>query len=186
MHYPTIRAYTQAIEIINQADALKTAFEDLDESTWLELQTKDKECFILTQIGTSIKNTQVRYYTFAFIKRIQSIIGLDLLTLTIDEPSKLWKIDDITQALADGEIKSHQHLFQELLVNIYGLSGNIINFIFGDRSRNALYAILSGFYTLSIDDSDSEKEALSVDFMNYLKDIIDNSDIYDEPFKVMG
>lgn len=173
-HLPTIRAYTQAVAIMEQKVILQTVFADMEE-VWLSLHTPDKKCPILEEIGTNVKRRLVRQYTIRLIKHMRGTIGLDLVSKVIDSDNAFWSADDIVLRVADGVVENHFSMFRSLINAIFGLSIKIIDFMFKETTtKNDLYGILGDFYDLDIDDVDIYEEItlewLTERFNEYLEE----------------
>ena len=181
-----IRVYSSAIEIISQSDALLLAYKDLDLTTWNKLKTNDGRCPILEEEGTNLKRQLVKKYAVALIKRIKEIVGMDLITLNSENPDKLWKLDNVVIMLADSQTPSHEYLFKELMVAIYGISGSIMNFVFSEtRSKKELYEILSNIYALNYDLDGLEEKASENEFKELLELYIKDSEDERLPFTLV-
>lgn len=181
-----IRVYSTAIEIISQSDALLLAYKDLDLTTWNKLKTNDGRCPILEEEGTNLKRQLVKKYAIALIKRVKEIVGMDLITLNSENPDKLWKLDNVVIMLADSQTPSHEYLFKELMVAIYGISGSIMNFVFSEaRSKKELYEILSNIYALNYDLDGLEEKASENEFKELLELYIKDSEDERLPFTLV-
>lgn len=158
LHIPTIRAYTQGIEILRQKNLVSALFDDMEE-VWLSLMTPDKRSIILEQIGTNQKRRLVRQYVIELIKRTRATIGFDLSSKVIDPDNAFWPADDIALRVADSVVESHYSMFRSLMNAIFGISIRIIDFMFKEHpTREDLYALLSDFYNLEVDDNDQSEE----------------------------
>lgn len=175
MNYETLRAHTQAIEILRQKEIIKTVFEDM-EIVWKRLYTTEGKCPIIEQVGTNVKRLLVRNYTIQFIKKIRGCIGLDLITKISDPDIGFWYVDDIVKFISDNETKNHEDMFKTLFNSVFGLSLDILIFTFKEECvRNDLYDLLKGYYDLDVKDIDLDETIDPVVFESVLKASIENS-----------
>ena len=158
VHLPTVRAYSQALAIMEQSIILKTVFADMEE-IWLNLHTVDKRCPIIEEIGTNVKRRLVRLYSIEFIKCMRRTMDFDLASKVIDTEHAFWPVDDIVIRISDDKVTDHFSMFRSMVNAIFGLSLKIIDFMFNEKpTRNDLYKILSDFYDIDIDDIDIDEE----------------------------
>lgn len=174
--FVTIRAYTQAIAIMEQSYLIQSIYEDMNE-VWLSLHTPDKKCPIVEQVGTNIKRRLVRQYTIAFINKVRKTIGFDICSKVADSDNAFWSADDIVLRISDSEVKDHFSMFKSLFNAIFGLSIKIIDFAFKDKIiKNDLINILSDYYYLDVNEVEHDiNDEISLDqlkelFETYLKD----------------
>lgn len=157
----TIRANTQALEIIRQADTLKTIYAEMEE-VWLTLQTKDKKCPIVEQQATIVKRKLIRMYSVKLINYMRSVVNTDLVTMAIDTDESFWIADDIVQRLSDGPIRDHFHLYCLLVNALFGLSMRYIDVMFKEEiTLNDLTTLLNDVYIITVDDFAVAPETLS-------------------------
>ena len=158
LNVATIRAYSLGIGIFEQEAIVKAIYEDMSEF-WLTLMTPDKREIIVEEIGTNQKRRLVRSYIVEFIKKVRNTLGLDLCTKVIDSDNVYWIADDIALRIGDSQVESHFSMFRSLFSAIFGLSIRIIDFMFSEeKTREALYAILSDFYNLEVQDVNIDEE----------------------------
>lgn len=124
----TLRIATQVHELALQGVTLRNTLKEMNE-VWLSLYTTDKQCPIIEQTGTKVKYQLVNLYAVKLIKYINSIIGLDLVPLAQqDITKKSWRQDAIILNIAGLKITGHEHLFELMMVNLFGLSTDVIDF----------------------------------------------------------
>lgn len=170
--FPTLRIYTQAIELINQSAVIQSIYADMEE-VWLTLHTKDKKCPIVDQVGTIVKRNLVRRYTGLLIRSMRNVVNLDLVSKSIDADAAFWHADDIVQRISDNKTEDHKSLFLALMNTIFGISLPVLEFTLkNERTKQDLYDILAAYYDVTILDLEPD-DALSIsviisDFENLL------------------
>lgn len=156
----TIRANTQALEIIRQSSVLKTIYAEMEE-VWLSLYTQDKKCPIVEQTATIVKRKLIRQYSIKLITYLRSIVNTDLVTMAIDPDESFWIADDIVQRLSDGVIRDHFHLFCLLVNALFGLSMRYIDVMFKETiTLNDLTTLLNDVYIITVDEGGVTDETL--------------------------
>lgn len=172
----TIRANTQALEIIRQSAVLKAIYSEMEE-VWLSLYTQDKKCPIVEQQATNVKRKLIRQYAIKLITRLRAIVNTDLVTMAIDTDESFWTADDIVRRLGDGPIRDHHHLFCLLVNSIFGLSMRYIDVMFKEKIvLNDLATLLNDIYILTVDDYQIDEEKLSEVITERLSDYIAGED----------
>lgn len=135
----TIRIATQIREYILQGVTLQNTLKEMNE-VWLSLFTEDKRCLITDMQATKVRAQLITLYGVKLIKYINSIVGLDLVPLAQDaSPENLnygerdpadrnWKIDSVMLNIGSNKITSHEHLFKLMMINIFGVSEQFVDF----------------------------------------------------------
>lgn len=123
----TLRIATQVRELALQGVTLKNTFKEM-HSVWEDLMTEDKRCLIVEQEATKIKYQLVSLYAMKLIKYMRSIVGLDLVPLSQQDPeTRTWKMDAIILNIASNKVTDHEHLFRLFLVNLFGLNEQMVD-----------------------------------------------------------
>lgn len=123
----TLRIATQVRELALQGVTLKNTFKEM-HSVWEDLMTEDKRCLIVEQEATKIKYQLVSLYAIKLIKYMRSIVGLDLVPLSQQDPeTRTWKMDAIILNIASNKVTDHEHLFRLFLVNLFGLNEQLVD-----------------------------------------------------------
>lgn len=132
----TLRMATQIRELSLQGITIKNTFKEM-EDVWLELHTEDKRCPIVEQSGTKVKYQLVNLYAYKLIKYLNSIVGMDMVPLSQqDADTQTWKMDTIILNVAGNRVKDHEHLFRTLLVNLFGVSEDLVAIAFAPTAEN--------------------------------------------------
>lgn len=123
----TLRIATQVRELALQGVTLKNTFKEM-HSVWEDLMTEDKRCLIVEQEATKIKYQLVNLYAIKLIKYMRSIVGLDLVPLSQQDPeTRTWKMDAVILNIASNKVTDHEHLFRLFLVNLFGLNEQLVD-----------------------------------------------------------
>lgn len=123
----TLRIATQVREMALQGVTLKNTFKEM-QHVWESLMTEDKRCLIVEQEATKVKYQLVNLYAIKLIKYLRSIVGLDLVPLAQQDPeTRTWKLDAIILNIASNKVKDHDHLFRMFLVNLFGMSEQLVD-----------------------------------------------------------
>ena len=123
----TLRIATQVRELALQGVTLKNTFKEM-HSVWESLMTEDKRCLIVEQEATKVKYQLVNMYAVKMIKYLRSIVGLDLVPLSQPDPeTRTWKMDAVILNIASNKVTDHEHLFRLFLVNLFGLSEQLVD-----------------------------------------------------------
>lgn len=123
-----LRILTQARELVIQGITLRNTFKEFNE-VWLELHTEDKKCIIVDQVATKLKYQLVNLYAIKLVKYLNSIIGLDMVPLAQQDPqTRTWKMDSVILNIASNKVTDHEHLFRLMVVNLFGVSEDVIDF----------------------------------------------------------
>ena len=169
-----VRAYSQAIAILNQAYIAKAVYSDMEE-VYLSLYSVDKKCIIEEQVGTNAKRRLVRIYAIELIKAVRNTIGFDLVPKSIDKDNAFWTADDIILRISDDKVFDHFHLFRSMLNAIFGVSLAIINLWFNEQpKRKDVYAILNDFYGILIDDDQEDEIVDHLWFSERFEEFLDD------------
>ncbi|AEV89721.1 hypothetical protein OBP_284 [Pseudomonas phage OBP] len=162
-----LRIATQARELVIQGYTLNSTFKEFNE-VWLSLHTEDKKCIIVDQVATKLKYQLVNLYAIKLVKYLNSIIGLDLVPLAQQDPAtRTWKMDAVILNIASNKITDHEHLFRLMLVNLFGISEDIVDFSLAPtygKLRNYLsktYGWVQPLEPAAADDAVPTIEALS-------------------------
>lgn len=126
--FNTLRIATQIRELINQGVTLKNTLKEMNE-VWLSLHTADQKCPIVEQTASRVKHQLVNTYAIKLIKYMNSIVGLDMVPLSQQDPEAgTWKMDAIILNISCNKVESHEHLFRLFLVNLYGLNETFVDY----------------------------------------------------------
>jgi hypothetical protein len=122
----TLRIATQVRELTVQGITLRNTFKEMEE-VWLSLYDADKRCLIVEHGATKIKYQLVNLYAMKLVRYLNSIVGLDLVPMAQQDPAtRTWKMDAIVLNIAGNKVISHEHLFRLFLVNLYGVSEDLV------------------------------------------------------------
>lgn len=131
------RMYSQMVSFVQHAHAVKNAFSEMS-SVWDELKTQDGRSIIVEEMMTRTKAQQVQLYARRLMLHFNSIVGLDMFPMSLSNVAVgNWRVDSIIIQIASNQIKGHSDLFKLLMVNLYGLPQDMIDFI--EHDFNKLY-----------------------------------------------
>lgn len=157
----TLRIATQVHQLALQGVTLKNTFKEMNE-VWLSLYTTDKKCQIVEQMGTKVKYQLINLYAIKLIKYINSIIGLDLIPLgQQDLETRTWRQDTIILNIAGLKITDHEHLFRLMMVNLFGLSEDILDFALTGKA-SVLREYVRKTYDFYLDEPTSEDQVVEL------------------------
>lgn len=157
----TLRIATQVHELALQGVTLRNTFKEMNE-VWLSLYTTDKQCPIVEQTGTKVKYQLVNLYAVKLIKYINSIVGLDLVPLAQqDVTNKSWRQDAIILNIAGLKITDHEHLFELMMVNLFGLSTDVIEFAMHGKA-SVLRNYVKKTYDIDLGEPSSEDQVIEL------------------------
>ena len=123
----TLRIATQVRELALQGVTLKNTLKEMN-AVWESLFTAEGRCLIVEQEATKVKYQLVNLYAIKLIKYLRSIVGLDLVPLSQQDPeTKTWKMDAVILNIASNKVKDHEHLFRLFLVNLFGLNEQLVD-----------------------------------------------------------
>lgn len=135
----TLRIATQVRELVLQGVTLKNTLKDMHE-VWMSLYSEDKKCLIVEMQATKVRAQLINLYAIKLIKYVNSIVGLDLVPLAQqvnpasadmqnrDPATFSWKMDSILLNICSNKIDDHEHLFKLLMINLFGVSEQVIEF----------------------------------------------------------
>jgi hypothetical protein len=130
----TLRIGTQVLEIAIQGYTARNTFKEMGE-VWLSLMDKDQKAQIVEQHASKVKYQLVQLYSQKMIKYVRSVIGFDLIpSAQADLLTKNWRIDSLLLNIASNKINSHEHLFRLLLINVFGLSEQLVDLFLAPTS----------------------------------------------------
>lgn len=136
LSFSKLRMATQIQELLIQGVTIKNTFKEMNE-VWLSLYTADKRCPIIDQTATKVKYQLVNQYAYSLIKYMNSIIGMDLVPLAQQDPNtRTWKMDTVILNISGNKVNHHEHLFRLFMVNLFGVSENILNIAFNPTAEN--------------------------------------------------
>lgn len=170
----TLRIATQVRELLIQGVTLKNTFREMNQ-VWLSLYTSEKSCPILEQSATKVKYQLVNLYAVKLIKYMNSIVGLDMVPLAQQDPeTRTWKNDSIILNIASNVVKSHEHMFRSMLVNLFGVSEDVIAVAFEPTPEN-IRSYVKKTYDIDLGDTEGLTEELTIEegegaLYNYLVD----------------
>lgn len=158
----TLRIATQVRELLLQGVTLKNTFREMDR-VWLSLHTADKHCPIVEQSATKVKYQLVNQYAVALIKYMNSIIGMDLVPLAQqDLATRSWKNDAIILNIGGNKVKDHEHLYRLFLLNLFGVSEDIIAIAFDPTPEN-IRSYIKKTYDVDLGDTEGLTEQLTIE-----------------------
>lgn len=153
----TLRIATQIRELALQGVTIKNTLKEM-EAVWLELHTENKECPIITHSATKIKYQLVNLYAYKLIKYVNSIVGLDMVPLAQQDPdTRTWKMDGVILNIAGNKVKDHAHLFHTLMVNLFGVSEDVLAIAFNPSAEN-IRTYVKKTYDLDLGETDGVGE----------------------------
>lgn len=135
----TLRIATQVRELVLQGVTLKNTLKDMHD-VWMSLYSEDKKCLIVEMQATKVRAQLINLYAIKLIKYINSIVGLDLVPLAQqvnpasadmqnrDPATFSWKMDSVLLNICSNKIDDHEHLFKLLMINLFGVSEQVIEF----------------------------------------------------------
>lgn len=171
-----IRIATQIREYILQGVTLQNTLKEMNE-VWLSLFTEDKRCLITEMQATKVRAQLITLYGVKLIKYINSIVGLDLVPLAQDaSPENLnygerdpadrnWKIDSVMLNIGSNKITSHEHLFKLMMINVFGVSEQFIDFALAP-SWVGLRALVMKVYDYDIGDVEGKESVPTLGLAN--------------------
>lgn len=178
----TLRIATQVRELLIQGITLKNTFKAMEE-VWLGLHTPDKKCPIVEHAASKIKYQLANLYAVSLVKYMNSIVGLDLVSLSQQDPNtRTWKMDGIILNAGSNKVKDHEHLFRVLLVNLFGLSEDIIDIGF-DPTAERIRSYVKKTYDIDLGDTEGLSGEISIEeaegaLYNYLADPTQSYKLY--------
>lgn len=179
----TLRIATQVRELVLQGVTLKNTLKDMHE-VWMSLYSEDKKCLIVEMQATKVRAQLINLYAIKLIKYVNSIIGLDLVPLSQqvnpasadmqnrDPATFSWKMDSILLNICSNKIDNHEHLFKLLMINLFGLSEQVIEFAL-NPTWEGLREIIIKTYDIDLGDTEGvtctpELELVEGALYNYL------------------
>lgn len=131
-----IRIASQVHQLALQGITLSNTFKEMNE-VWLECHDQDKRCMIVEQQATKVKYQLVTMYVVKLYRYMKSIVGLDLVPLAQqDGENKTWKLDAIVLNIASNQVKDHEDLFRSILINLFGVSEQLLDIAFNPTIDN--------------------------------------------------
>lgn len=170
----TLRIATQVRELLLQGVTLKNTFREMNQ-VWLSLYTEDKTCPIIEQSGTKVKYQLVNLYAIKLIKYMNSIVGLDLVPLAQQDPeTRTWKMDGIILNISGNKVRDHEHLYRTMLVNLFGISEDILTIAFEPTAEN-IRSYVKKTYDIDLGDTEGLTSEISLEeadgaIYNYVND----------------
>lgn len=115
----TIAQYTHAINFVKHAATVENTFKEM-MPTWEKLLSADGSSIIIKDTMTRAKAQLVQLYARDLMKYVRTITGLTMFPIA-QEDIKVgnWRVDSIILQLASNDVKSHRHLFELMMTNIY-------------------------------------------------------------------
>lgn len=169
----TLRIATQVRELLLQGVTLKNTFREM-EQVWLSLYDTEQRCLIVEQTATKVKYQLVNSYAIKLIKYVNSIVGLDLVPLAQQDPgTRTWKNDTIILNIGGNPVKNHEHMFRLMLVNLFGISEDILAIAFEPTPEN-IRSYVKKTYDIDLGDTEGLTEQLTIEqgeqaLENYLR-----------------
>lgn len=161
-NFNKLRIATQIQELLIQGVTIKNTFKEMNE-VWLSLYTADKRCPIIDQTATKVKYQLVNQYAYSLIKYLNSIIGLDLVPLAQQDPTtRTWKMDSVILNVGGNKVNNHEHLFRTLMVNLFGVSENILDIAFNPTAEN-IRTYVKKTYDIDLGDTEGVTEEITIE-----------------------
>lgn len=115
------RQRSQVAAFVTHAVTVNTMRNEMVD-TWLSLMTQDKKCPIVEDHMSHTKAQCVQLYARKLMTLITSLDGFDMFPIT-QENIKVgnWRVDSIIIQIASNPVTDHDHLFQLLMTNIFGV-----------------------------------------------------------------
>lgn len=162
LDFKTLRMATQVRELAIQGVTLKNTFKDMEE-VWLALHTADKRSLIVDQIGTRTKYQEVTQYAVKLIKYMNSIVGMDMFPVVYQDPTSThWKLDSTLLNIAGHKVIDHEHLYRLILINIYGISDDIISYALNPTTEG-LRQYIKKVYDVDFGESEGASESVTIE-----------------------
>ena len=151
----------KAIGFIEHAHTVKNTFKEM-EPVWDSLKVDGVEV-IVKQHMTRVKAQCVQLYARKLMQYVMSIMNFDMFPIAIEDVRiGNWRVDSIIIQIASNEVKSHEHLYQLLMTNIFGIPTVMFDFIQSDFGMEKLEEYLSKTYSpVLISLPDSQKAELT-------------------------
>ncbi|WNV45946.1 hypothetical protein [Aeromonas phage AerS_266] len=131
-----IEKLTQLIKVrsfILHAYTVKNTLKEM-ESVWDSLKV-DGTPIMVTEHMTRTKAQCVQIYARKLMLYVRSITNFEMFPITLEDIQVgNWRIDSIILNIASNEIKSHEHLYQLIMTNIFGVPTVMFDFIKNDFS----------------------------------------------------
>ena len=157
-----LRIASQVRELLLQGITLKNTFKEMEE-VWLSLYDKDQRCLIVEQDGTKVKVQLVNLYAIKLIKYMNSIIGLDIVPLSQQDPTtRTWKNDSIVLNIGGNKVKNHEHMYRLMLVNLFGLSEDIVDIAFNPTPEN-IRSYVKKTYDVDLGDTEGAGDVVTLE-----------------------
>lgn len=145
-HMKLTRMYSQMVSFLAHAHTLKNTFGEM-APVWDELKDADGRSLIVEEMMTRTKAQQVQLYARRLMNYVSSISGLDMFPMSLtDVKIGNWRVDSIIIQIASNEIKGHSHLFKLLMVNLYGVPQQMIDFVENKFNKRYLKEYMEATY----------------------------------------
>lgn len=123
----------KAHSFILHAHTIKNTLKEM-EPVWDSLKV-DGDAIMVTEHMTRTKAQCVQIYTRKLMLYVKSITNFEMFPITIEDLRVgNWRVDSIILNIASNEIKSHEHLYQLIMTNIFGIPTVLFDFIKHDHS----------------------------------------------------
>lgn len=121
----------KARSFLLHAHTVKNTFKEM-EPVWDSLKV-DGTAIMVTEHMTRTKAQCVQIYARKLMLYVKSITNFEMFPIAIEDIQVgNWRVDSIILNIASNEIKSHEHLYQLLMTNIFGIPGIMFDFIKND------------------------------------------------------
>ncbi|QDH47151.1 hypothetical protein PQC06_gp154 [Aeromonas phage LAh10] len=186
MNFDHLRIYTQLRALIQTAYTIKNTRTAM-VSTWDELKDADGKEIIVEQYMTRAKAQLVQMYARRLMKYMESIANLDVIPMTTEDVKiGNWRVDSIIIQLASNEIKDHDHMFQLMMTNIYGVTTKMFDFIDSGFKLEKLLDLMSKQYLSSFEELKDESFEVSEEWAEDLIKAFINGELQDPGFKLLS
>lgn len=169
-----LRQGTQVLSFFAHAHTVKNIYKEM-ESVWDSLKVDGKE-LIVEQHMTRVKAQLVQLYGAKLMKLVSSHTNFDLVPV-IKENIAVgnWRIDSIVVQIASNKVESHEHLYQLMMTNIYGIPTVMFDFIKSGFTQEPLERYMRATYSKVEVPLEFEGEITEGALESFMNGVIHNS-----------
>jgi hypothetical protein len=169
-----MRQGTQVLSFFAHAHTVKNIYKEM-ESVWDSLKVDGRE-LVVEHHMTRVKAQLVQLYAAKLMKLVGIHTNFDLVPVVKENVAVgNWRVDSLIVQVASNKVGSHEHLYQLLMTNIYGIPTVMFDFIKAGFTQEPLERYMRATYSKVEVPLDFEGEITEDALERFMDGVIHNS-----------
>lgn len=141
---------TQFRNLVLSAHTVQNTLKEM-RPVWEEYLDENGHSVVTKDLMSRPKYMIVQMYARRLMKHFTEISGLSIFPMAMEDVRVgNWRVDSILLQIASNEVKGHEHLYQLLMTNLFGVPTSLFDTVKGGYKVKDFVAILKAQYPLEI------------------------------------